>query len=201
MDLTGMHAADWRISHALSHHLDTNLETDWEYANLFPMYTNPNTGQGKQLPFAIPLFGLMKQLESAQYVKKTLQDYLTGKGRSIGKHAGHILPGFLPVLQLLAYMRSRRSIMKGTALYLVQMMAFFLAFVPLSAGVHHATPDPDSAESDELQSPPARNTFSWMEGQAGAELDFGAHQVAATTDHSVLSDMPAFLRDWISSGI
>lgn len=122
-----------------------------------------------------------------------------------------------------------------------QMAAFFLAFIPLAAGVHHSAPAVGSAEMAELLGPtptgsmsgsskatapaasfaaqrtslpapptapettsppaaaasaaaaaqmvrPPRNTHCWMEGQQGAEKDFGAHIVASATDHSVAAE-------------
>lgn len=198
MDLTGIaHVADWRISHALAHHLDTNLETDWEYSNFFDPYTEQ--ADWKKL-IIIPSFGIALQLQSLQYTVNTVRHLLNGDARTVGKHWGHVLPGFLPFLQLASYIRGRRSIRSGTLLYLVQSMAFFMLFSPLSAGVHHAAPAPESEESGKLRSEPRpRNTLCWMEHQAGAQSDFGAHQVTATTDHTVFpKTMPAVLRDWLS---
>lgn len=202
MDLSGNgNAVDWRISHALSHHLDTNLDTDWEDANLVgKRYGDKDNNQPPSLLYLAPFGGLHFLVESIRYVARTLKEVITGENKSVGKHVGHIIPGLFPLMQLLSYVRGQRSFKKGVLLYLVQAAAFLLWFVPLALGVHHAAPPPDSEESKGLmKGPNSRNTYAWSEGQSGAQTDWGAHQVEATTDHSVYPKrMPAFLRDWLS---
>eukprot|EP00929_Paragymnodinium_shiwhaense_P065312 TRINITY_DN32755_c0_g1_i1.p1 TRINITY_DN32755_c0_g1~~TRINITY_DN32755_c0_g1_i1.p1 ORF type:complete len:543 (-),score=53.83 TRINITY_DN32755_c0_g1_i1:489-2117(-) len=200
MDYFAAFHTDWRISHAISHHLDTNLDTDWEYANFFEAYENPDNTKGRLFPLVLPLYGIIAQLFSVKYFAKTLHELCTGRAHSVCKHWGHLLPACLPPLQLYAYIKGQKSFKKGAGLYMLQWFVTFFSFTPLSAGVHHAAPSADSEDMKDLQSgKDARNTFCWMEGQEGAKVDFGEHQVVATTDHSVLPLwIPAVLRDWLS---
>merc|ERR1719401_677377 len=155
---------------------------------------------------SIPLIGVLLQATGAIYLVNSARQLTNGVGKTIGKHWGHMFPGFFPVLQLLLYVRGRsaaganlrEAVRKGLVMYMVQSVAFFFAYTPLAAGVHHSAPAPDSEEAQELRKGPhPRNTYCWMEHQPGAQLDFAAHQLAAVTDHTVwFKSLPAFLRDW-----
>merc|ERR1712025_312988 len=114
----------------------------------------------------------MGQLSSAKYVINTVKQLRQNLGTTLGKHWGHVIPGCFPMMQLLLYIKGRHAagagireaVRKGFLLYLVQSVAFFFNYVPLSAGIHHAAPAVDSQEAKELQEGAhPRNTYCWME--------------------------------------
>jgi len=198
MDIAGSYSKDWQISHGLAHHLDTNLETDWEYVQLgVPDIRERNNAKGFGF-LAAPLFmGLALQASSVAYLVDTVREAAANKAD--GKQWHHLLSGLFPPVQMLAYMYGSRSVRKGLALYCVQMAAFVLVMVPMAGGTHHAAVDPDSRDAkDFASSPKARATYAWREGQPGAQSDWGAHQVSTSTEHSLLLEsLPPFVSHWL----
>jgi hypothetical protein len=71
-------------------------------------------------------------------------------------------------------------------------------FLPFGLGAHHNAIDPNDNNEEILN---VRPTYSWQQGQVGANLDFGHHQVISAVDHSVASQyqfIPEILANWLS---
>eukprot|EP00662_Eupelagonemidae_sp_cell21_P050298 gene50298-44843_t len=77
--------------------------------------------------------------------------------------------------------------------------AYGAGFLPWGLSPHHSVVG-FKGDGEELRSGQApRDTYAWREGQPGAQADFGRHQVAATTDHTVPpAGVPAFLAHYVS---
>lgn len=191
MALIGSFPHQERISHALSHHLEPNLSTDWEQQFLVSDYLSEkgpmSTLQAALLPFMVGPTGLAKGA-------KTMGSM--GDGRALAD----VLAPMLPWLQFLSYATGRGSLGKGFVLFCIQAAVSFLTFIPHALGVHHSAPEPGSKELAEMEQLPApRATLAWHHGQAGEKLDFGEHQVTATTDHSVFfAGLPDFVQNYLS---
>eukprot|EP00927_Polykrikos_kofoidii_P014239 TRINITY_DN16231_c1_g1_i1.p1 TRINITY_DN16231_c1_g1~~TRINITY_DN16231_c1_g1_i1.p1 ORF type:complete len:526 (+),score=92.67 TRINITY_DN16231_c1_g1_i1:33-1610(+) len=198
MDMNSAHSMDWQISHGLSHHLDTNLDTDFEQ-EFFLMSYKKEFREGLLAPVAPAMTGVVSLAQSFEYLSSTVKEALFS---SAGDARGwsHVLPGLFPLLQLASYVRGRGSWTKGFGMFLVQNAFYQVAFSPLAAGVHHAVPRKGTDEEAMLREGVCpRSTLALIDGQEGKEEDFGAHQVAATSTHTVYPrSIPAFLRDYMS---
>jgi len=197
MDVNATHSADWQISHGLSHHLDTNLDTDFEQEFFLMSFKDPER-TGLIAPLAPALAPLVNLAGSVEYTISTAKEASAEvKG---GRTWAQVLPGLLPLLQIISYARGTGSWRRALGLYATQAAAYQLPFSPCAAGVHHSVPASGSSEEDLVKGSSApRPTVAWIEGQEGREKDWGAHQVAATSTHTIYpQSMPAFLRDYLS---
>eukprot|EP00756_Hemistasia_phaeocysticola_P044635 Hpha_TRINITY_DN1842_c0_g1::TRINITY_DN1842_c0_g1_i1::g.170702::m.170702 len=183
IDLAGHSTCDFRITHALSHHLVPNLPCDFEACFYVSDgnfgYTNPDN--------SVLEHWLLDAVQSgfAFTFDKTMA---TLKGQAPQQQSLLRLAGvLLPWLQLAAYIWTQ-GVLWGLTLFVVQTASTGLALSPTGLGIHNA------ALSSEEQKKTGKLTLQWREGQKGGVEDWGAHQVIAASDHSVL---PLWLPDAI----
>lgn len=192
IDLTPLSSFQQRITHALSHHLYPNLHCDvecYESEAIHPYLPAINKHGGFVAKSKIGHFFFWHFLGVLLTFVKTTWFIAAFKRKYLKISAGEIAY-LLPIFQLFNYIR-RNGIIHGFKLYLIQMGAFFTIFIPIGLGVHHAAA-PDSTDKNEY------NTLAWHEGQPNAQTDWGRHQVASTSDHSVSTNNGSILGCYLS---
>jgi hypothetical protein len=258
MDLNGgQSSSEFRVTHALSHHLHPNLPNDFEAGHYvgdgrFGFTTPSNSTISNRYTMAAvgaPLMGTFAQgLRAAKALVAGKPRTEVQKGNGTADMEGHrwrdILPAALPFLQLLLLSGFKGSVVQGLWLFVVQGAAYNLSFMPFGLGVHHAVGEPmvrgegvrqdphdphshstataatttaaatatgaagaaSTAERELLMKQQSamgssgRDTIAWREGQPGGEktADYGQHQVAASTDHSIFFGMNETLTHYLS---
>jgi len=191
----GINAEEFKVTHALSHHLVPNLKADYESgfytSNGKHGFTNPEPLSLRYWYMKaafIPILGAFKGAGTG--IKKLVA----------GGPGSAWLPPLFPAAQLGLYRAAGNSWRESLKLWMIQMTVHTLAFVPFALGVHHNAVDPND-DGAELISKQGRSTYSWQEGQPGGVDDFGEHQVISTIDHSILSrqqHLPEVLVHWLS---
>eukprot|EP01065_Artemidia_motanka_P003209 TRINITY_DN11521_c0_g1_i2.p1 TRINITY_DN11521_c0_g1~~TRINITY_DN11521_c0_g1_i2.p1 ORF type:complete len:287 (+),score=90.04 TRINITY_DN11521_c0_g1_i2:708-1568(+) len=192
LDMTGLGSSDFRVTHGLSHHLNTNLACDFEtcwYTSDGPYsYTN-EVNMMKAYPLLLPLVTLVQIAGSTAAAARAL--FNPADPQRFRK----ILSASLPYAQAASYVAGTGSLSQGAKLFLLQAAAFGCSFSPFGLAPHHSVKG-HRGEGDEVK---GRDTFAWREGQPGAEHDWGAHQVASTSDHTIMPKwMPAAVGDYLS---
>jgi len=181
IDLAGHSTCDFRITHALSHHLTPNLPCDFEACFYVSDgnfgFTNPDNSTLQNWLWDAVQSGFIFTFDKTEAT-------LTGKAPP-QERAIRLLGVVLPWAQLCLYIWYQ-GILWGIILFVVQTASTGLALSPTGLGIHNAT------LSSEDQKKTGKQTLQWREGQKGGVDDWGAHQVIAASDHTVL---PLWLPD------
>jgi Cytochrome b5-like Heme/Steroid binding domain len=181
-DVSGFSSFEWRVSHALSHHLFPNSVYDLEVSGLEPMlYYLPDPAKSAfrrfaPLLYSLPLYALGWLLESTKRAVKIATHVGAGDPLCCAR-AENLLPA-APLVVAAALAPSLSMALLVYAAFMCSSSFYFL-LVGLAAAHHH----PDA----------------WHDGDApksgDASVDFGVAQIDAVRDRPMISgaDAPLFL--------
>ena len=173
-DLSLFSSHAWRITHAISHHLHPNLETDIEVSAMEPfiyfMTSSPING-----PFVFLIFNVICAAASTMdYIRHALFVLIGREGFRWENLVAAAELGLLVWCRGDGGPGGGGGAGRGAALFFVMQGVASWMMTSISFAVH-------------------RSERSWTAGDPGAQRDFGKHIVAATADHSVWLPLPASL--------
>lgn len=191
IDLTPFSSEYQRMTHALSHHIYTNLHTDWECYNSDDLLAflpgigkNVNAAVRKSYPFLLSLAGIESIVQKFSMFARLVKEK-GFNGLTLGEKAL-----MLPMAQIINYVRFN-GVKNGAKLFFIQMGVFMMYFVPAGLSVHHSLREEVDSKGNSVPD-------SWHAGMPGEQHRFGEHQMVATSDHTVWLNNGSFLGNYLS---
>lgn len=168
LDLTGFSSQSQTVTHAISHHQNTNTNYDIEiYAfNSVGLYWLTSEHRKNNPLFTMGAFWVL-----ASFV--VMIELLNRTAARLAAFRVFEADVVLPLAKLLWLLFLTERIDTAIQLYVIENMVFSLFFVPVGLSFHHAY----DAETGK--------PLCYHEGEEGYEQDFAKHQVLSTLDHSV----------------
>lgn len=157
-DVSLYSSADWRLSHALSHHMLPNLRADYE-ATAFEPHVRflRSSAANWSPPLALAMqHVILPALLGPMNLAGRLRDIVSGATPQRLEH-------LVPLAQLGAIALARGSVTSALGLWLLLHAVSTALLLFISTPVH-------------------RSSHSWTAGCPGEQGDFGLHTVAATAD-------------------
>lgn len=176
MDLTGFSSYETTVTHAISHHLNTNLSHDIEVYNLqdVSLYFLPNEAKPSHPIYRTGIFALSSSIISPfLYLSRVINRIV--EGRPFCEDV------IIPTALLAMMCKESGSVSKGLKLGFFMWGVFSAWFVPMSFCVHHSMDDKTGAP------------LCYHEGEPeDMQKDFAAHEIVASLDFA------ANLNDYIA---
>ena len=156
-DLSLFSSADWRLSHAISHHMMPNLDADYETSALEPHVRFVRSSAVNRWPaLAVVLHFLLPFVLGPMNVIGRARDCWLGSTKVRVEHA-------FPLIQLAVFSIARRGFLAALWPWLLLHGVATFCLIYISTPVH-------------------RSDFSWSSGCPGGEADFAAHTAISTVD-------------------
>ena len=195
LDLTTWSSRTTRITHCLSHHQYPNMHQDWEVTSIEKSLSFlPDSIDSNRTPAFMSSYGLLVIGATAWMTAlkklKWLANAIKSKGwRNVDLDEWcHLLPS----LQLLHYIH-HQGLIKGFALFVLQMGTYLAVFTPVGLMVHHSAKR--GGKTGQLSH---LDTASWHQGMENPESDYGRHAVAATSDFALQLSNGTFWGQYLS---